>query len=97
MKKPMVRKGEEISTYTRNIVYGMDLDFYTPYDEVYDIAEHFLDKELHLGQLAYDQKLKHPYANLELVRNGLTFGDMPTWEMSFSTKVDFEIETDIET
>ncbi len=80
--------------FTRTIVYGMDLDFYMHYEEVYRIAEDFIRNELGLDRLADEQKLKHSFSNLELVRNGLTFGDMPTWEMSFSTKVDFEIEMD---
>ena len=49
-------------------------------------------KELQLPALAYEQKLKEPYAALEIVRNGITFGDMPVWEMRFVTKVMYEVE-----
>ena len=34
----------------------------------------------------------HEDAGLEIVRNGMTFGDMPVWEMRFVTKVMFEVE-----
>ena len=91
-KKPSVCKGREIERISRAIVYGIDLDFYTSYDEVFAACKYFLDKELQLPALAYEQKLKEPYGCLEIVRNGVTFGDMPVWEMRFVTKVMYEVE-----
>ena len=82
---------------TKTVEYGIHLPFTADADKVFACAKDFIENTLQLPELALKQtdSRANAYKDLQVVLNGLhTFS--PFWEMSFTTRCNFQLASDEE-